>query len=182
MTFGGACLAQTGWGTPVAPTAKPAVAAAPSKPTLKDIDALQGAVTDAWEKMPLTQRHALLVTEKADIFGHFVARPTSEFKANEKLVTYVEPVGYVWTANGGGYDFGVSVDFAVKTPDGKILSGQDDFGKFAMTSNTKLQELMLNLTLSVDGAPPGNYILQYKIHDLHSDKISSFELPFSIVQ
>jgi hypothetical protein len=182
VALSGSALAQTGWGTPVAPPAKPASMAAPVTPTLKDIDALRKAVTDAWEKMPLTQRRALFVTEKADIYGHYAARSSSEFKASEKLVTYVEPAGYVWKANGDAYDFGVTVDFVVKSPDGKILAGQEGFGKFALTSSQKLQEFMLNLTLSVDDAPPGQYILQYRLHDLYSDKTSTFELPFSIVQ
>jgi hypothetical protein len=182
VVLSGSALAQTGWGTPVAPTAKPASAVASDMPTLKDIDALRKAVTDAWEKMPLTQRRALFVTEKADLYGHYAARSSSEFKASEKLVTYVEPVGYVWKANGNAYDFGLTVDFAVKSPDGKILSGQEGFGKFAMTSSDKLQEFMLNLTLSLDGAPPGQYILQYRLHDLYSQKTSTIELPFSIVQ
>ena len=133
--------------------------------------------------MPLTQRHALFVTDKAGLLRPLCRATDVRVQSRrEAFVIYAEPVGYVWAANGDAYDFGVSVDFAVKSPDGKILSGQDGFGKFAMTSGSKLQEFMLNLTLSVDGAPPGNYLLQYKIHDLHSDKVSIFELPFSIVQ
>jgi hypothetical protein len=38
---------------------------------------------------------------------------------------------------------------------------------------------MLTLTLSVDGAPPGKYVLEYKLHDIGSDKTSTFEQPFT---
>jgi hypothetical protein len=76
----------------------------------------------------------------------------------------------------------VSVDLPAKSPDGKILSGQDGFGKFALTSGSKVQEFTLNLSLTLDGAPPGPCILQCKLHDLNSDKTSSFELPFTIGQ
>jgi hypothetical protein len=185
LALSGSALAQNGWETPVAPPSKltaPAAHASSAAPTLDDIAALQKAVTDAWEETSLTQRRALFVTEKADLYGHYAPRSSSEFKANEKLVTYVEPVGYVWKADGDIFDFGVTVDFVVKSRDGKILAGQEGFGKFAFSSSNKVQELMLNLTMSLDGAPPGRYILQYKLHDLYSDKTSTFEQPFSIVQ
>jgi len=65
----GGALAETGWGASSSAPAKPV--AAPAKPlaapakaaggaTVKDIDALQKAVTDAWEKAPLTQRRRLV--------------------------------------------------------------------------------------------------------------------------
>lgn len=68
----------------------------------------------------------------------------------------------------------------VKSADGKILAGQENFAKFVKTSRAKIQEFMLTLTLSVDGAPPGKYVLEYKLHDIGSDKTSTFEQPFII--
>ena len=185
LTLGlsGAVSAQT-WGSPTAP-AKP-VAAAPAKTTgtttVKDIDALQKAVTDAWEKMPLTQRRAIFISRPADVYGDYAERASNVFKPGEKLVAYIEPIGYTWKANGDVYDFGVSVDFVVKSPEGKILAGQEGFGKFFKTSHAKLQEFMLTLTLSVDGAPPGKYVLEYKIKDNGSDKSSTVALPFTIAE
>jgi hypothetical protein len=40
---------------------------------------------------------------------------------------------------------------------------------------------MLNLELSVNDAPPEDYIVRYTIHDQNSDKVSSFQQPFKIV-
>jgi len=174
--------ADTGWGSSPALRAK--AVAMPSKtvsgPTVKDIDALQKTVTDAWEKMPLTERRAIFVSAPPENFGSYEERASNIFKPSEKLITYVEPIGYTWKANGEIYEFGVIVDFIVKSAEGKVLAGQEGFARFVKTSRAKLQEFMLTLTLSVDGAPPGNYVLEYKLHDIGSDKTSTFEQPFTI--
>jgi hypothetical protein len=173
-------MAQTNWGS--RPAASSNAARPAAQATVKDIEALQKAVTDAWEKMPLTQRRAIFVVESPPLYGAYVERPSNVFKPGEKLVTYVEPVGYTWTSNGEMYDFGVSVDFTVKTAEGKILGGQEKFGNFVKTSRAKVQEFMVVLTVSLDGAPPGKYVLEYKLHDNGSDKVSSFSQPFTIAQ
>lgn len=185
LFLSGAALAQ--WGSTPAAPAKPAAApvkpvAANASPTVQDIDALRKQVTDAWERMPLTQRRAIFVSRPPELYGDYAERPSSTFKAGEKLVTYVEPVGYTWKANGEMFDFGVAVDFVVKSPDGKILAGQESFAKFVKSSRAKLQEFMLTLTLSVDGAPPGKYVLEYKLRDIGSDKTSTFAQPFTIAE
>jgi hypothetical protein len=36
------------------------------------------------------------------------------------------------------------------------------------------------LTLNVTGAPPGDYVVEYKLRDISGDKSTSFELPFKI--
>jgi hypothetical protein len=148
--------------------------------TLDDIDTLREAVTDAWTEMPLTVRHVMFVTEKPPVLGAYSERPTNVFKAGEKLLTYIEPVGYTWKQQGKMFNFGVIVDFVVKNADGKILAGQENFAKLSLASRTKLQEFMLNLTMSVDGAGPGKYVLEYKLHDLGSDKTVVVDQPFEI--
>jgi hypothetical protein len=169
------------WGTPA-----PVIAMAPAKSApaaanpLKDIDALRKAVTDAWQTMPLAVQHAMFVTEKAQITGAWSERPSNVFKPGEKLLTYVEPVGYTWKPRGDMFDFGVSTDVVVKSVDGKVVGGQEGFSKVTLSSHTKLHEFMLNLTMSVDGIPPGQYVLEYKLHDLGSDKVATFAQPFTI--
>ena len=171
------------WGTPAPSPAKPAVASpAISLPaiSLKDVDALRSAVTDAEEKMPLTVRRAIFVTEPAPIIGDWSERPSNVFKAGEVIHTYVEPVGYTWKPRGDMYDFGVNVDLVLKTADGKILGGQENFSHVKFSNHMKIQELMLNLNLSPDGFPPGKYIVEYKLHDQGSEKVATFAQPFSI--
>jgi hypothetical protein len=148
--------------------------------TLDDIDTLQQAVVDAWTEMPLTVRQVMFVTEKPQILGAYSERPTNVFKAGEKLLTYIEPVGYTWKSQGDMFNFGVSVDFVIKNADGKILGGQENFAKLSLASRTKLQEFMVNLTMSLDGIVPGKYILEYKLHDLGSEKTVVVDQPFGI--
>ena len=148
--------------------------------TLDDIDELQQAVTDAWTEMPLTVRRAMFVTEKAPLLGAYSKRPTSVFKAGEKLLTYIEPVGYTWRKQGDMFNFGAIVDFVIKGADGKILGGQENFAKLSLASRVKLQEFMINLTMSIDGITPGKYVLEYTLHDLGSEKTVVVDQPFEI--
>ena len=170
--------------TPAAVDSKTLIPAEPapssSAVTLDDIDSLQQAVTDAWTDMPLTIRRVMFVTEKAPLLGAYSKRPTNVFKAGEKLFTYIEPVGYTWKQQGNMFGFGVIVDFVIKGADGKILGGQENFAKLALASRTKLQEFMINLTMSIDGITPGKYVLEYKLHDLGSEKIVVVDQPFEI--
>ena len=41
---------------------------------------------------------------------------------------------------------------------------------------------MLNLTMNVSGAPPGDYVLEYKLRDITGDKSAVVELPFKIAK
>lgn len=160
-------------------------AAAPSgsaTPTLADIDALDRAVTDAWERMPLTQRRAMFVSEKSSLYGGYAERPSSVFAQGEKLLTYVEPVGYGWKpVENGAYRFGITLDFAVKGADGTLLARQEAFQTFAFTSGFKNREVFINVTMSLDGIQPGRYVLVYTLRDNASAETSSFEQPFTIV-
>ena len=78
------------------------------------------------------------------------------------------------------FEFGFAVDFLVKSPNGKILAGQQDFARLAERSHDRNMEFMVALTLNLSGAPPGDYVIEYKLRDVASDKSVSFELPFKI--
>src|SRR5450631_2527342 len=131
-----AAQSGNGWDTPL--KHGPAKDAAPD---LATINALQDAVAEAWQKMPMTQRRAIFVSASPDSYGAFDERKSNIFKVGEKLITYVEPVGYTWTANQDGtYNYGVTADFVVKRPDGKIIAGQEKFLNFAKTSRVRNQE------------------------------------------
>ncbi len=41
---------------------------------------------------------------------------------------------------------------------------------------------MIHLTLHLNDAPPGDYLVDYKLHDLGTDKTTTLELPFTIEQ
>jgi hypothetical protein len=54
--------------------------------------------------------------------------------------------------------------------DGKILTGSENFANLAEKSRRKNREFIDTLTMNVSGAPAGDYVLEYKLHDLASEK------------
>src|SRR5262245_19571021 len=109
--------------------------------SLQEVEKRDAAVIEAWDKTPLTVRRAVFVSEHPKGFGQYVERKSKVFPAGEKLVAYVEPVGYGWKLAGdGGFEFGFAVDFLIKTPDGKVLAGQEDFAKLSEASRSRNRE------------------------------------------
>jgi len=103
------------------------------------------------------------------------------FQGRRETDNYVEPIGYTWTANADGtYNYGIFVDFLVKQSDGKVLGGQEKLLKFAKRSRVRNQELMLVLTLSLGAVEPGEYLVEYTLHDDQSKKESKFTQNFTI--
>jgi len=151
--------------------------------TLADIDRREAALIEAWKATPLTVRKAFFVAEHPHGFGEYVERSGNVFKPGEKLVTYAEPVGYGWKDIGNGlYEFGFKVDFVIKSPNGDVLGGHEDFADLTQQSHARNREFMTVLTLNISDAPPGDYIVEYKLHDVSSDKTANFNLPFKIAQ
>jgi hypothetical protein len=159
------------------------ISGAANAQTLDELDRREAAVVEAWNAAPLTLRNAIFVAEHPQGFGQYTERPNNVFGKDEKLVVYAEPIGYGWKDIGKGqYEFGFKVDFLIKSPDGKVLTGQENFANLDMKSHAQNREFMVVLTLSVEGAPPGDYVLEYKLHDIASEKTASVDLPFKIAQ
>ena len=149
--------------------------------SLQEIDRRYAALLDAWEKTPLTVRRALFVADHPHGFGLYQERASNIFKPGEALVAYAEPVGFGAKDTGNGLvEFGFAVDFLIKSPDGQILTGQQDFAQLTQQSHVRNLEFMLVLTLNVTGAPPGDYVVEYKLRDVSGEKSTSFALPFKI--
>ena len=149
----------------------------------KSLEAGQAQVEKIWEKMPLGVRRAVIVAKEAPMFGNYEPRANSTFKADETILTYLEPVGYLWTpADDGFYKFGVSVDLEVLKPDRTIVAGKKNFASLPITDRSKIQELMLNLSLHLHDFDPGDYTLTYTLHDLNGPKTASISLPFQVVK
>ena len=151
--------------------------------SLDEINKREQAVIEAWEKTPLTMQRALFVTEEPKGFGIYTPRSSSRFKAGEPIIVYAEPIGFGWNSiEDNQFEFGFNVDLAVKTAAGESVGGQDNFGKLAMKSRHRNREFMIHLTLHLNDAPPGDYLVDYKLHDLGTDKTTTLELPFTIEQ
>jgi len=107
----------------------------------------------------------------------------TRFDCSREGIVYAEPVGFGWkTVEDDQFEFGFNVDLTVKTADGKLVGEQDNFAKLAMKSRYRNREFMLQLTLDLNNASPGDYLLDYKLHDLGTEKTTTVELPFTIEQ
>lgn len=151
----------------------------------QDLDKLsqaEAAVERAWGELPITFRKAVLV-DSAFGFGVYEERQDAKFKGDDPIIVYAEPVGYEWQDNGDGtYSFGFDVDLLIKTPDGQIVTGQENFQKLELRSRAKNKEFMATLTLTLTGAPAGEYIVEYNMRDIASSKSGKISVPIEVVQ
>ena len=169
----------------LAPTALAGILLAAAAPaaaqTMAEIERAEAALDAAWAATPIQTRTAVLVAAPPAGFGLYEPHPTGAFAPGEPIIAYAEPVGFGYTQPAPGlWQFGFDVDLLVKTADGRILGGQEGFERLALTSRTRNREFMLTLTLDLDGAPPGDYVVQYTLNDIASDKNGQLSLPFSI--
>lgn len=149
--------------------------------TLAEIDRAEAALDAAWAATPIQTRTVALVAAPPAGFGLYEPHPTGVFAPGEPIIAYAEPVGFGYSEQAPGlWQLGFDVDLLVKTADGQILGGQEGFERLALTSRTRNREFMLTLTLDLDGAPPGDYVVQYTLNDIASDKSGQFSLPFTI--
>jgi hypothetical protein len=148
--------------------------------SLDEIDRRDEAVRQAWKKTPFTMRHALFITGEPKGFGSYMPRSAAPFKAGEQIIVYAEPVAFGWkSVEDGQYEFGFTVDFILKTAAGKIIGGQDKFANVVFKSRAQNREFFLKLDLNLTDADPGDYLLDFRVHDAETDKSAMIELPFT---
>jgi hypothetical protein len=150
--------------------------------TLDEINKRDAAVREAWIKTPFSLRNAFLVSEAPEAFGSYTPRSPAPFKAGEQMIVYAEPVAYGWKSAGGGqYEFGFTVDLVVKDATGKTILEKDNFGKMMFKSRVQNRELFLKLTVNLTGADPGDYLLDFRVHDAEAEnKTAMIELPITL--
>jgi hypothetical protein len=170
-----AAQSGTAWDTRSKPSANAGFAT-----DLVKIAVLQDAVANAWQNMPLTERKIAFVTADPTSYGSYDERTSNVFKLGEKIITYVEPIGFTWANNSDGtFSYGLSADMLVKRSDGKILGGQEKVVDLVKISHVRNQELMLVLSLSLNDADPGDYVIEYTLRDAQSNKTSKFSQNFT---
>jgi hypothetical protein len=135
------------------------------------------AVSDA---IPFDIRKAFFVSEKPLIFGSYKRVANNEFPKGSSLITYAEPIGLTWVADGDGVKSAFTVDFELRNPAGEILAEQKAFGNFKVESREPLFEIYTPLTLDVSAVPAGDYVLKYTFNDVNSKKSSSVEQRFKL--
>jgi hypothetical protein len=161
-------------------SAPPAALQAPAAATVADLESQENATAAVWERLPFSARHVMFVARKANAYGDYEARSSNVFAPGEKLLSYIEPLGYAWAAKGDTYRIGVSVDFEVLSTTGKVLGGQKEILKQEFETHYCSREFYLNSTMDIDGATAVDYVLVYTLHDLANGRTARLEQPFTI--
>jgi hypothetical protein len=164
----------------IADDAKNAEALAAGGKYAEAMDALDDAADAIWQKSPLICRRILWVAERAPGFGEYNPREGDVFKSGEEMLAYVEPIGFGWRKSGEIWHTDIVADFIIRDKAGKQLYRKDDFGKFAIASRARNREFNVNLTYSVTGAPPGDYVAVTHLRDKVTGKEGSCSLPFQV--
>jgi hypothetical protein len=137
----------------------------------KTVAALEQALAEARQAAPLTAQPFLLVTGKAPIYGAYEPRPDNVFGGDEEMYFYFEPKNLVYPKNAQGlYAPGLTVDLEMLDAAGDVVARKDAFGDFSFASRSRLQDIFVNLTLTMTGAPAGQYTVRYTVRDKNSPK------------
>jgi hypothetical protein len=147
---------------------------------LQAIETLRRATNLMAAKGPFLLRKVQFITEPPKGFGIYTPRPGNVFPRGEALIVYAEPIGMTWKTEGAFNRAAMATDFDIRTPDGKVLGGQKEFGKFEFNSRELNQEIHTHLTITLTGAQPSKYVLVATYRDLIGGKRASLELPFEI--
>ena len=141
------------------------------------------ALAAAWDAAPLTIRQAFFLVGQPNGYGIYSKRPEAPFKPGETLIVYAEPMAYAFKDNKDGtFSFGFKVDVAIKTAAGKVVLDQKDWQAPSLKSHARNHEFNLAMTLDVTGADPGDYVLDFTVHDQNSAKVAEISLPFTLAK
>lgn len=138
------------------------------------------SLADKSQKSTLTTQVVTFVSAKATGFGMYETRGSNVFKPGEPLLFYIEPLGYKFKTVGDTSTFGIAMDIELVSSSGTSLYRQDDFMNQGFKSHHMNQELMLNGTVTLDGASPGDYVMVLTLHDKIGEGSSTAKLPFVI--
>lgn len=140
------------------------------------IAALEDALDAVRAQAPLTLEPFLLVERAAKLYGDIEPRTRTTFSASDELLFYMEPKNLVYGRGAGGaYEPGFAVDLEVLDAEGEVVAQQENFGSFQFSSKSRLQDVYLNLTTRLTGAPAGDYTVRFTVRDLNSKKSARAE-------
>ena len=136
----------------------------------QDIDALERQLEKAREAAPLVLKPFLLVARPANYFGDYEARPNAAFGRGAKIHFYAEPKNLVMKQDPAGlFEPALEVDIEVKPEKGESMK-KDGFMSIRIPSKSRIQDIYLNLDVSLGSAPPGKYNIKFTVRDLNSKK------------
>lgn len=173
-------LGETAYAEDLSDMAKQAESDSKEGKHLEAYDAMRKATLQVWNKSPLLFRKALFVAKPPGGYGIYDPRPDNVFKQGEKLVIYVEPIGFAWQEKDGLSHARLVADLTLRDGEDTVVAQQEGFGEFTFDSREQNMEVMTALTIDFTEAPAGKYVAALKFNDEVGDKSGTFELPFEI--
>ncbi|WP_350333480.1 hypothetical protein [Coralliovum pocilloporae] len=129
--------------------------------------------------MPLSFAKALFVTS-SDGYGLYTASNQSTFKAGDTIRLYAEPVGYGQPHTDQGYEIRMTADVEIRNTTGQILGTTENFAKFGGYSQSRRDDLSVDISIDVPALPQGSYELVVRLKDSLSGKTGEQVVPFTI--
>lgn len=148
---------------------------------LDDLTKAEQQAHQAWQNLALTERKWTFVTGEVKGYGMYQERQSNLFKPSDKIITYVEPIGYKWKPIVDGmFEVGFSVDVTLRDDKDEIIFAKQGFLGNEWQSHNAGMEYFLVFTLTASDLPPGRYAVTYTLHDTNGDQSSSFDQDFRI--
>jgi hypothetical protein len=176
----GTGFGQSAYAQDLTDLAKQAAGEAKDGKNREAYDTIRKATLKVWQDGPLLFRKAIFVSKEPAGFGIYDPRPDNKFAPGEKLVIYVEPVGFTWKEQDGLKRAQLVADLVLKDGEGTVVGQQEGFGTFTFDSREENMEVMTALTIDFTEAPAGKYVAELKFNDKLGDKSATFDLPFEI--
>jgi hypothetical protein len=148
----------------------------------KALEQTEAALEAIWQRVPLHIGQALYLKTRPQAYGVYTPRKGIQYPAKgEPVLIYLEPKGYrVRTNPDGSKTFGVSLDIALTDPKGKVLWGKEGFLSKKITGRRFLKEFYLLVTLTLSGAPAGDYLVSLRVNDLYGNQSAATKLPLEL--
>jgi hypothetical protein len=145
------------------------------------IEALEQALESVRAEAPLTVKPFLVVAQPAKFYGDYTPRANAIFQAGEPQEFYMEPKNLVYPRPAAGaYEPAFEVDLQILTADGKVVVNQAKFGSFRLPAKSAVRDIFMNLKVTLDGAPPGEYGVRFIVRDLNSKKTATVTQPITL--
>jgi hypothetical protein len=144
------------------------------------LSAVRKATLEIWRQTPFFLDKSVLVTERAGGYGMYTPRPNNVYKQGEKILLYLQPAGYTIDEEGSTFRYGFTADFVLLGADEKVLGGKKNFSQWNFASREPNFEIMINMTYTLTGLPPGNYTIESTLHDKRGEGSVSIKTPITI--
>ena len=155
------------------------VAASLAPARAADVESLERQLEQARDAAPMVIKSFTAISRPAKYFGNYEPRRNNEFRRGEKLYFYGEPKNIVAAKNAKGlFELAFDVDMEISGPDD--TSKKMKMMTFRLPSRSRVQDIYLNLSLTMDNAPAGSYKVRFIVSDLNSKKTAAVDTDVTI--